>query len=784
MSKRRATKASQHPVWQGLLLTLGAAALTLVTPAGAANTSGATAQTQAIPAALQLPFYQALAADTDARFENGCSTLAEQGLQGCFEAAGAQFSAADTQPLTLQLTGYGRGTTLNTISPVKPSIANQRVSYEHGAVTEWWQVLPMGFEQGFTVPQPLEGDGDLVLALTGSQAATLENGTISFGKLRYGKLVVSDANGAVIPSVFTTQDKRVLISVNDANATYPLTVDPLVWVEQKVAANSGAEFDNFGNSVAIEGNTAVIGAARAGVGTNNNPGAAYVFIRENGVWSQQAKLTADDGVDRDNFGKSVALAGNTAVIGADRPNFITGMTSGPGAAYVYTRVGNTWSQQAKLTASDGRDDDAFGRAVAVDGDTIMIGAPIASNGSSSAGPGVQQGFAYVFTRAGNTWTQRQKITGNDSGRVDHFGGSIALAGNTALIGASTNGGGTGAAYVFTQSGSTWNQQAKLMAADGANGNLFGSSVALAHDTALIGARGATINGNNRQGAAYIFTRSNTSVWTQQAKLTANDGAASDTFGGSVAIDGDTALVGADRLAAYLFTRSGSTWSQSQRIRTSDGTRVGSSVALADGTRLLGADSARIDENFSQGAAYFYSASDLDLVVGAAPTVSSGGNYISQAIITNSSNDTSLPVTVAIPVPASTTFLEATATQGNCSETSGIATCELGPIPGNAGRVTSNLLLKATASAGTSIVITANVANATPKLEDSASTKVQTRGNGGNSGSGSNTSFPSSGGGCALTSNAGSPDPTLPLLALLAMLILSRRRLAARLRHRG
>jgi hypothetical protein len=227
--------------------------------------------------------------------------------------------------------------------------------------------------------------------------------------------------------------------------------------------------------VALSGTTAVVGALG-----NNGRGAAYVFTGSGSTWTQQAKLTASDGAPFDDFGISVALSGTTAVVGALGNN-------GRGAAYVFTGSGSTWTQQAKLTASDGAPGDEFGISVALSGTTAIVGA---YGGKSFTGA------AYVFTNSGSTWTQQAKLTASDGAANNDFGFSVALSGSTAVVGAFGNSSGIGAAYMFTRSGTTWSQQAKLTASGGG----FGNSVTLSGSTALVG---APLNPSHI-GAAFVF----------------------------------------------------------------------------------------------------------------------------------------------------------------------------------------------------------------------------------------------------------------------------------------
>ncbi|MGO9109494.1 MAG: G1 family glutamic endopeptidase [Thermoguttaceae bacterium] len=331
---------------------------------------------------------------------------------------------------------------------------------------------------------------------------------------------------------------------------------------------------------------------------------------------QQAKLTASDGAASADFGNAVAVSGNTMVVGAYEAT-VGGIKQG--AAYVFTESGSTWTQTAELTASDGAAGNYFGVSVAIDGTTVVVGASGATVG------GIKQGAAYVFTESGSTWTQAAELTPSDGTAGEGFGGSDSISGTTMVVGA---GGATlggikqGAAYVFTESDSTWTQAAELTASDGAAGNSFGYSVAIsADDTIVVGARSATVGGNANQGAAYVFTESG-SAWTQTANLTASDGLAQDRFGESVAIDSetDTVVVGAQydmvggnyqQGAAYVFTEPSGGWAdmtQTAKLTASDGLAqdwFGQSVSISGNTVVVGAYGATVGGNNLQGAAYVF-----------------------------------------------------------------------------------------------------------------------------------------------------------------------------------
>jgi len=288
----------------------------------------------------------------------------------------------------------------------------------------------------------------------------------------------------------------------------------------------------------VAGDTAVVGA----FGDNDdvkgsNVGAAYVFVRSGNEWPQQAKLLASDGAAFDSFGQSVAVVGDTAVVGAPMDDNENGTNAG--AAYVFLRSGTSWQQQVKLLPLDGASSDQFGFSVAVAGDTAVVGAPFDDDNSN------ERGAAYVFTRNVTFWSPEAKLQASDGMANSLFGWSVAIAGDTAVVGAAFDdniGADQGAAYAFVRIGTLWSQQAKLLASDGAPADQFGWSVAVAGDTAVVGAHLNDEKGSDA-GAAYTFVRSGSS-WPQQAKLLASDGASPDHFGESVAVAGDTAVVGA------------------------------------------------------------------------------------------------------------------------------------------------------------------------------------------------------------------------------------------------
>ncbi|MCX5634647.1 MAG: FG-GAP repeat protein, partial [Planctomycetota bacterium] len=377
------------------------------------------------------------------------------------------------------------------------------------------------------------------------------------------------------------------------------------WPErQKLLASDGAASEYFGDSVSISGDYAIMGEY-----FDNDKGflsgSAYIFKWNGTSWSQQQKLTASDGNDKDEFGVSVSINGDYAIVGA---YYEQSAGTDSGSAYIFKRDGTTWSQQTKLTASDSNAYDRFGHSVSISGDYAIVGAYGDDvNGSYS-------GSAYIFKWNGTNWVQQQKLLASDGAAYGRFGHSVSISGDYAIIGASGRGGSNiGSAYIFFRSGASWSQQAKLLASDGANFDYFGDSVSISGDYAIAGAWGDDFD-DDHLGQAYVFFRSGTS-WSQQAKLTAPDGAASDYFGYSVSISGDLAIVGAygdddkgsDSGSAYVFLRSGTSWSQQAKLLASDGAAsdyFGQSVSISGDYAIAGAWGDD-DKGTNSGSAYIY-----------------------------------------------------------------------------------------------------------------------------------------------------------------------------------
>ena len=344
-------------------------------------------------------------------------------------------------------------------------------------------------------------------------------------------------------------------SLQNANKADELMATPIINEVQEITPSTGTAGLNIGFSSAIDGDTAVIGTIQE----NGGKGAVYVFVRNGNTWTEQAKLTASDAAANDHFGHSVAIQGDTIAVGAPLDG------SNAGSAYVFVRNGTTWTEQQKLT--QGNTISALtGSSVAIWGDTVMVGGP-----NLGSGPFGTAGVVYFYTRTGTTWGLQQQVNASDFSTGDHFGASVGIEGNTAVVGAR---GGTGAIYVFTRIGTVWTERIKFLANDAATGKNFATSLSYSGNTIAVGAY-SDDEMSIASGSVYIFTGSGAS-WSQQTKLVASDRAADDQFGFSVSLKGDSLAVGA-RLAdssttnsgaGYVFKRTGTTWTEEQKLLAS------------------------------------------------------------------------------------------------------------------------------------------------------------------------------------------------------------------------
>ncbi|MGZ4318446.1 MAG: InlB B-repeat-containing protein [Gaiellaceae bacterium] len=559
MSRRRATVAACL-LLVALVLTAGSSARR-----GVARLTVTRPRTTMLPAAAQGVVARTLGR-ADHRFfarrtSKGFALHAAGGVAASFTAGGVAVQAAGTT-WRVGLRAIGRGPPLARIGRSAPAARANRVSYARKGLVEWYANGPLGLEQGFTVRSRPAGTAPLTLALgklpSGLHAQlSRDRRSMSLARgryvvLRYRDLAAHDAHGKALPAKVVVSNRRLSLRIDDRGASYPLRIDPFV---------------------------------------------------------EEATLSASDPQPSAWFGFSVAVSGDTIAVGAQR------VDSGLGAVYVFVKPGGGWAsatETAKLTASDGATNDYLGSSVAIDGDTIVAGAPNYNT---------QKGKAYVFVKPAGGWGsvspqhETAKLTpSSDLGPAPEFGYSVAISGNTIAIGAwnaMIDFQGQGAVYVFVKPfPGGWadaHENAILTASDAAanedlGGSVYNGGVGVAGNTIVAGAGGAKIGSNSSQGAIYVFVKPDGGWGTvpsqhESAKLTASDGVQNDGLGRSgvaISASGNTIAGGSgggagDKGAVYVFVKPVGGWvsgTEAEKGTASGGSssdNLGQAVAASDDT---------------------------------------------------------------------------------------------------------------------------------------------------------------------------------------------------------
>jgi len=529
---------------------------------------------------------------------------------------------------------------------------------------------------------------------------------------------VSISSGNVIVGL---PEDDILITDNSGSAYF---FKVAITETQKIIALNDVEDDEFGFSVSISGDTAIVGAPLHGQ-TEDGAGAAYIFERNfEGVWTQVQELrAADDPLDDhffDLFGSSVAIDGNTAVVGSE-------VDTRFGTVYIFDKTGGVWpATETKLITSGDPDlfaRDGFGFSVAISGDTIAIG--YAERDSDPTTVRDAAGAVYILERNNggtNNWGRVAILTSDAPVRNDFLGHSISISGDTVIAGAPFVG--PGAAYIFEKTGSVWpaTQTKKITASDGLAADDFGLSVSISGDTVIVGAPDSDENGS-KSGSAYIFEKTG-SVWpaTQTKKITASDALADDNFGFSVSISGDTAIVGAPfddgntplSGTVYIFEKTGGVWpaTQTNKGLASDGEdfdEFGFSVSMSGDKAIVGAwfdDDAclpTVSTSCNSGSAYIFEfestvQADLSLVKTFEPDIQSsnvitrGDTFTYFLTVKNNGPNEAVNVVVtdnlpSIP-PTDVAFMSTTVIPGptDCTHSSGTVTCNLGNMALNEEKI--------------------------------------------------------------------------------------------------
>ncbi len=620
--------------------------------------------------------------------------------------------------LEFQGWGYGKPGVKEGQATVAPLVDANRVEYRRGALTEWYVNGPLGIEQGFTISQAPIASADsqhdaleIALHLRGNLSASIEPGRHALTlrdqrgveTLRYGPLLVHDASGRELESWMEVQDGSLRLRVNTAGARYPIIVDP--WVQGAQLTISSAVAGAQPYSVAVSGNTVVVGAPQTTINGHAAQGAAFVFVEPNtGVWADTSTYTAElynnSGSAGDNLGWSVGISGNTVVVGAIYAT--VGGNASEGVAYVFVEPTGGWAAEptpptyAELTEATGSAGDSFGWSVGISGSTV-VGSSESTVVVGDPFTNTNQGAAYVFVAplVNNvpTWsseTETAELTAPTGVLENKIGWSVGIneSGDTVVVGAPffpTTGSNQyqGAAYVFVEPTpigwvNTSTYTAELTASDGATDAFFGLSVGISENTVVAGAPQATIGPgpNSFQGAAYVFVAATPSDWsttsTYNAKLTASNGLTGDFLGWSVGISGNTVVAAAPDAAAgstategaaYVFvepTPGGvPTWSsetETAELTASTGVtgeEFGFKVGISGNTIVASAPDVTVT-NMNPGAAYVFTPPPPSFTLSASqPNPVVQGNSGTSTITVTSANGFTGSVTLAVTSPLPT-----------------------------------------------------------------------------------------------------------------------------------
>ncbi|MDH5492715.1 MAG: hypothetical protein OEY14_12250, partial [Myxococcales bacterium] len=575
---------------------------------GASAPAGDASALEALPMAERLGLERALAAG-QARYAPqvvpGGVRLRAGGALAILTGAGARVGLGEAVEAQLRISAIGRSgrelTPLGEASAVE--VRGPEAELVRGAgLREWWRALPSGLEHGLDVQErpanagrlevqvtlgddlvaePLDDQGVALMTAEGRRVAT------------YAHLRVVDAAGESLPARMEARGSVVALLIDDAAAHYPLVVDPLLVATEEATffASDGAAWDLFGASVSLsaDGSRALVGANADDTAGGVDAGSARVYLRSGTTWTEEATLFASDGAAGDGFGVSVSLSadGSRALVGAYRDDTPGG--SEAGSARVYLRSGTTWTEEATLFASDGALGDRLGVSVSLseDGSRALVGASL---DDTPGGP--DAGSARVFVRSGTSWSEEATLLASDGALGDRLGRSVSLSGDgsLALVGAygddTAGGADAGSARVYSRSGTTWTEEATLFASDGAAWDSFGYSVSLSGDgsRALVGAYQDDTAGGADAGSARVYSRSGT-TWTEEATLFASDGVAQDYFGVSVSLSGDGSRV---LIGAHADDTAGGSNAGSARVYSRSGT------TWSEDATLLASDGAATD----------------------------------------------------------------------------------------------------------------------------------------------------------------------------------------------
>lgn len=645
--------------------------------------------------------------------------LDDQGLR-----LAGQDDGTDWQ-LGLRLTSFGRHGAMHQASVGTLHAGGVRAELDHGRLRQWITGSGPRLTHGFTFDQPPyvqdggrveAGSGDLLLHLalgnTGFQTSLSPGGAAleleHRGRLlSYGTFTATDARGQRFPTrlELAPDGDRVTLRVDDAGAVYPLTLFGLVVEGKKLVNPLAMSAEHAGWSVALDGDTAAVGAFLANVGFAGAAGKVYIFERNEGGaenWGLLQTLSAADAEPGGSFGYSVSISGDTLVVGAHQKDddiLLPGdrVFADSGRAYVFQRSGGTWSQIRELENPTPFGFDNFGFSVSISGDTLAVGAWLAE--PAVAPLTLENGEVSIYQRdlgGPNQWGIVTTITTPTPMGWANFGHDVALDGDTLVVGSPFTDPvftGTGRAWVHERNqggANAWGAVTPLEADDGELFDRFGDSVAIDGDVIVVGADFANGTGVD-SGKAYVFERDEggTNAWGQTARLTASDQESGDFFGWAVAVEGDQVVVGShfddsplfNAGSAYLFERQAGGWTQVEKFLPAGvevGDDFGIAVDLSGGTILAGA---RLTGPADSGVAYIFelaASTDLSISVSSTPNpVAPGGTVTYTVTVENlgSSDATDVAVSHFFAPDSGAGSI----TSGCLEDPAGTSTCSLGTV---------------------------------------------------------------------------------------------------------
>ena len=534
--------------------------------------------------------------------------------------------------MSFRLTTMGRGRNLEPVTSVRRiDVDGNQLVYVRDNLDEWYKNLPEGLEQGFTIHQRPRGNAEvpitLVIELDEEWSTVLSGDKIEIidrtGNIRfvYSHLLVKDARNEILEAELSVDRHRIYLTYQDGQAMYPVVVDPLIATTiTRLLPEENTPFIQFGTSIAVNGDVAVIGTPNADVG-GTAAGGVYVFNRVGDDWERMGRVDPPTAQLNMNFGSAVAVEAGTLIVGTPRED---GAGTDSGAVYVYSADATTWSLVQRIVPPDEAAWKQFGWSLSLQGDTLAVGVP----GDSEFGP--YQGAVYLFTNTNGQWLFSEKVDGQIAGDYGNFGAEVLLNGELLFVGAPTraiSGIIWGAVFVYRKNGTDWqfDQEIQPPVSVGSS-TYFGQSLAVEGDTLAVGAPYDNTAARSMldivgRGSVFVYELEN-SQWLLKQRLLPNNGSVNDSFGYDIAISGAALAVGApwsDGLyssgvgSVQVFLKTGDEWIYEDYATTVDAPAnswFGSVVYAAGDSIFVGAP---YDNSlgYNHGAVYVSRWTDAD-----------------------------------------------------------------------------------------------------------------------------------------------------------------------------